>query len=154
MGYTLYFSDQDELMNFVDYATETHAWGVRKFTLSSAGGATMDIDTRGGGTDGYVNLASVKGYINQYKENNPGLQTVINFKLICPEGYRQSIDPDNYYSAFYLNVYSSGKLSYVSLTYAERGVNLVEAPFLSWVAYVRAMFRKWKTLYTGEVVLE
>jgi len=145
MGYKIYFNTYDELMNYIDYQKDFLNWQTKKFFLSSNSNINMDIDTSY--SMGYVTFSSLKSYINKFYLDQGALPITVDIKLICPESYRESIDPNNYYSNFYLNIYSYDSNHYVNLTYEERGMNLIEDPFKAWVAYVVSNYNKWLSYY-------
>jgi hypothetical protein len=150
MGYKIYFASYDEIMSFIDYSDEILLWGTKKFTLTSSSNAVMNIDTHNytsGDIRNYIAFSSLKTYINQYYINNGYLPIMVDVKLVCPESYRKSIDPNNYYSYFYMNIYSHQTINYLNLTYDENGIELITEPFTSWVAYVLTMYNKWKAYY-------
>ena len=151
MGYKIYLANYEQMVSFIDYATDMHSWATRKFTLSTTLGVSMDIDTRvlQGGVNGYIAFAALRGYINQYFVNNGEQPIIVDIKLVCPDGYRQSVDPNGYYANFFINFYSSGENTYINLGYEERGQELVEEPFIAWCAYVKQIHKKWM-LYNAE----
>lgn len=143
MGHKIYLENYSALLSFIDYATDIHVWPVHKFTLSTLEGVTMNIDTHaaGGTRQRFVEL---KDYINTYYVNNGEKSIIVDVKLACPEEQRTSIDPNGYYQQFFLNLYSSISITYLNLAYAENGRELVEAPYLSWCAYINTIYRKWR----------
>ncbi len=145
MGYKIYFDSYEEIMNYIDYQNEFLTWQTKKFTLSSNTNINMDINTSF--SRGYITFSTLKSYINKFYVDQGSLPITVDIKLICPESYRTSIDPNNYYSNFYLNIYSSGRTHYVNLTYEERGMNLIEDPFKAWVAYIVSGYNKWLNYY-------
>ena len=151
MGYKIYLASYDELVSFIDYATEMHSWGTRKFVLSTLVGTSMDVNTRvaQGGVDGYTAFAALRGYIEQYFINNGEQPIIVDVKLMCPDGYRRSIDPNGYYTNFFVNFYSSPDNTYINMGYEERGQTLINDPFVAWCAYIKQIHKKW-ALYNAE----
>lgn len=145
MGYKIELNSYAELLSFISFTTELGLWETRRFSLLSAANVAMNIDTTT--PSGYTQFASLNSYIDQYYVNNGSLAITVDVKLVCPDGYRQSIDPDGHYAAFFLNLYSSGTVTYLNLTYDEDCADLVNDPFVAWVAYVKILHNKWLTFY-------
>lgn len=145
MSYKIYLGGYDSMIDFMNYATDIDQFGTRRFVLMSMDGAMMNIDTRTN-NGSYMQFVHLKDYISIYKENNGNRAITVDIKLICPEGQRRSIDPNGYYSNFFMNFYSSGSITYIGMSYEESGRELVEAPFIAWCAYVTQIHKKW-TLY-------
>ncbi len=144
MGYKIYLGGgYSDLMSFIDFASELDAFGVRKFSLTSLDGTNMTLNTRTA-TGAYDVFSALKGYITTFYENNDGKSIIVDVKLMCPEGQRQSVDPNGYYSSFFLNLYSSITVTYLEMSYAESGRELIEAPFISWCAYITQLHKKWQ----------
>ena len=150
MGYKIYFSSYEEIMNYIDYRTEFLTWQTQKFLLTSKSNINMDINTSF--SAGYIDFSSLKSYINKFYEDQGSLPIIMDIKLICPDSYRESIDPNNYYSNFYINFYSNANMTpevhYLNLTYEERGANLIPEPYKAWVAYIVSGYNKWKVYYS------
>ena len=145
LGYKIYFNSYEEIMNYLDYQTEFLTWQTKKFNLTSNTNINMDINTSF--SAGYMVFSSLKSYIQKFYIDQGSLPITVDIKLICPDTYRESIDPNHYYSNFYLNLYSNKKLNYINLTYEERGINLIEEPFKAWVAYIVSGYNKWLNYY-------
>lgn len=147
MGYKIEFNSYDEILKFINFATELWSWECCKFCLSTQIGATMNIDTRNN-NGGYVDFASLKNYINQFYENNGKVNLRVDVKLKCHESFKKSADPNNYYSAFYVNFYSYNDINYINLTYSENGANVIDTPYVTFVAYIRKIYDAWYTYYS------
>ena len=133
-------------MNYLDYQDELLTWETKKFLLTSNTGIKMDINTSF--SIGYMTFSSLKSYINKFYDDYGRQPIIVDIKLVCPQSYKESIDPNNYYNNFYFNLYSNEKVNYINLTYEERGLNLIEEPFKAWVAYVVSRYNKWKSYYS------
>ena len=146
MGYKIYFESYEEIMSYLDYQEEFLSWETKRFTLSSDTGINMDINTAF--NSGYMQFSQLKPYINKFYEDCGSTTIIVDIKLICPENYRESIDPDNYFSNFYINIYSNFDMNYVNLTYEERSAEFDEKPYKAWVAYIVAGYKKWQQYYS------
>lgn len=153
MGYKIDFKTYEEVTTFIDFASDLLLWGTKKFELTSSNGATMNIDTRNyitGNSSGYVSFSTLRPYINQYYVNNGSLPIMLDIKLVCPDSFRASADPNNYYQAFYINFYSNKKVNYINLSYDENGQNLVTEPYTVFVSYIKDIYENWKVYYASE----
>src|SRR5574344_459486 len=152
MGYKINFTTYAELISFIDYASDLWLWGTKKFELVSSAGAVMNIDTHSyvtGNSIQYVAFSTLKPYINQYYVNNGSMPIVLDIKLLCPDSFRASVDPNNYYQAFYVNFYSNKKMNYINLSYDENGIDLVVAPSTAVVAFIHDLYNNCKIYYTS-----
>ena len=152
MGYRIYFNTFYEVGNFLAYAQDLWDWGTRVFRLSNSTGAVLDLDTTNYATansSGYIRFGNLLNYINNYYEQNNNQSFTLEIKLICPESFRASADPNRYYENFFITFYANGNNNYINLGYNENGNNLQTAPYLTFVSYVQGLFDKWKTYYTN-----
>lgn len=150
MGYKIDFNTYHELTTFIDYSKDLWTWGTQKFELSASNGMVMNIDTQSSGSgnsSGYQAFNILRPYIQQYYENNGSTPITLDIRLKCPESFMDSADPNNYYQAFFINFYSHNNIHYINLSYQENGANLIEAPYLAFVAYIKGLFDTWKTYY-------
>lgn len=146
MGFKIVMNNYTELLSFINYTTELGLWETRKFSLLSAANVAMNVDTAT--PTGYTAFSAVSPYIDQYYVNNGSLPITVDVKLVCPSGYRRSIDPDEHYANFFLNLYSSSTVTYLNMTYDEDGADLVDDPFTAWVAYVKVLYNRWLTYFS------
>lgn len=153
MGYKIDFKTYEELTTFIDFASDLLLWGTKKFELISSTGAVMNIDTNNymmGSSGKCVPFSTLRPYIKQYYTNNGSLPIILDIKLICPDSFRASADPNNYYQAFYINFYSNKTINYINLSYDENGENLVTEPYTVFVSYIKDMYNNWKVYYASE----
>jgi hypothetical protein len=144
MGYKVYFKSFDEIISFIDYS-DFSLWQTKIFRMSTTTNMNMDIDTRF--SQGYMSFGMLRPYIDRFKTDNLSSDIIMDIKLICPESYRISIDPNGYYNNFYINFYSSPNMNYINLTYEETSNVLDEGPWKSWVGYIVSMYNKWDNYY-------
>lgn len=150
MAYKIYFNTYQELNTFIEYAQDLWSWGCSVFRLSTKAGATMNMDTSdysSSNSSGYVSFATLKPYIQQYYTNNGESPITLDIKLICPEGFRAEMDQNSYYESFSINFYSNAQTNYINLSYSENGINLVTAPYATFVGYIQQLYDKWKMYY-------
>lgn len=152
MAYKYYFNTFNELVSFIEYAQDLWEWGCRIFRLSNITGSVMNLDTTDYNTtnsSGYVRFGSLLGHINSYYDQNNQQPFTLEIKLICPESFRASADPNRYYQSFFLTFYSNYNTHYINLGYNENGINLQTAPYTVFAGYIQGLFEKWKVYYAN-----
>jgi len=152
MGYKIYFNSYNELMSFLNYTDEILLWETTLFRLTSATNSMMNMDTHSYSSAysrDFVVFSTLRDYIQQYYTNNGSLPITVDVKLKCPDDYKKSIDPNNYYEAFYVNFYSDQYKTYANITYSENGSELIPDPMVAWTVYLKNMYAKWYTYYTA-----
>lgn len=153
MGYKIYFSNFEQIKTFIVYAQDLLEWGCRSFRLSNSSGAVLNLDTTNYGSNAVgdnVRFGNVVDYIDQYYNQNGQRPITMEIKLKCPEGFRAEMDRNNYFQAFYITFYSSGKNHYMNLGYSENGNNLLKEPYTTFAGYVQKLYDEWKKYYANE----
>ena len=141
------FEDANEILNFLVNTQELGIWETVICRLSAENGIKIPITTNYKdplGLVDYIQLDQIKQTMKNFLSQNGHLNLNLKVKLKFPDSQRKIMDPNNYYSAFYLNFYSDNNSSFATTSFMETSSDLVPNPIVSWGVYATSLYNGWK----------
>lgn len=144
---TLNFDDLQDLIQFLNFNSIMSIWEVSVFKLSASYGMQMEINTKYNdplGLISYMQFESLKPMLLNFYEQNSHLNMNVEIRMIYPERNRKIMDPNNCYSAFYLNIFSNAEKTFMNVSYTETSQELPEEPITSWCVYIAGLYNDYQ----------
>jgi hypothetical protein len=141
------FNDFEELLKFLNNIPNFQDWEVIDFDLKIKNGENILIDTQvntGSPDRKYKKFSSIQNTINSFYDENYYKPIVFNMKLKLPNTLKSTIDNKNQYKEFYINLYSNTQISYVTISFLEKGKNLPKEPIKNWALYILNLYHDWR----------
>ena len=143
----LEFENIFDLCNFLNYTNDMRTFECPIVKIYTSYGMKMDINTKiydPLGLHEYMTLEQLLLMIINFVQTNAAQAITFELKIKCPNAQRKSFDPNDYYSAFYLNCYSNTNTTIAKTSYQETSTELVEAPVIAWMTLIQGFYNAYQ----------
>ena len=135
------------MCNFLNFTRDIRTFECPILKIYTSYGMKLDINTKIHdplGLHDYMTLEQLLLMITNFIQTNAAQEITFELKIKCPNSQRKIFDPNDYYSAFYLNCFSNSNASIAKTSYLESSTNLVEAPLIAWMTLVQGFYNAYE----------